>query len=265
LAFFQQFILGNGYGSSYFTNNQLNLIKIINSVNTNTIGRIYFDYPSNTIRFSINGTGNQDAIYYLKNIDRPLHVVVNYDGQTSIFVNGEKGYSGTIYDYSSIRSASLNTNVKYIIDSLSLQSNSSSASYLISNLAFYNYKLDVNKVKSHITLANLEDLPNRTSIMNNSIDFFDIRLKNDMFAFYKRMAGKELKQFKSIYNLEAGDLGVSTKYLNNLYANSTYYINSSSGAYWTGSTNYLSFRDFGKNINKNFTVYTDRIFKCWSK
>ena len=184
---------GNGYtvnntASSYYNNNQLDILKTINRNSGSTISRIFYDYNSNTIRFSFPGSNNNDAYTYIKNFDNPIYIVAIYQGgKTNIILNGIPGSESFVYDKTLIQSASTASAVQFVIDGSSLNSNySGSSSFLVSNLAFYNYQLNANVIKNHMMWANYQDSPNYYSNINQSIDYFDLINTENDYALYKQ-------------------------------------------------------------------------------
>jgi hypothetical protein len=256
---------GNGYAinntaSSYYNNNQLDILKAINRSSGSTISRIFYDYNSNTIRFSFSGSSNNDAYTYIKNFDNPLHIIATYQGgKTNIILNGIPGSESFVYDKTLIQSASAASAVQFVIDGSSLNSNNSgSSSFLISNLAFYNYQLNSNVIKNHMMWANYQDSPNYYSNINQSLDYFDLINAEDDYALYKQYSGTGLKNYKYEYKTSVDQMGIGPAKISPMvfanYSSSNYSINSSSGITWSSSADYLYFSDFGNYITNKFSI-----------
>jgi hypothetical protein len=256
---------GNGYSinntaSSYYNNNQLDILKAINLNTGSTISKIFYDYNSNTIRFSFSGSSNNDSYVYVKDFDSPIHLVATYQGgKTNVILNGIPGSESFVYDKSVMQSASTASIVQFVIDGSSLNSNySGSSSFLISNLAFYNYQLDLNVIKNHITWANYQDNPNYYSNLNQNFDYFNLINTQENYALYKKYSGTGLKNYKYQYKIAVDDLGVGPARISPMvfanYSLNNYSFNSSSGVVWSASSDYLYFSDFGSYISNKFSI-----------
>lgn len=257
---------GNGYevnntSSGYFNNNQLNILRAINTNTGSTISRIYYDYNSNTLRYGYPGTGNAEAYYYLKNLDVPFHIVATYQsGKINLIVNNEQGVSTMLYDKTLVNSASRLNMVQYLIDGSSINSNySGSTDFLISNLALYNYQLTSNTIKSHLDWANYQDDPKYFSNLNSNINYFDFIVNEDNFVYYKKYNSFDLRNYSDQYKIYIDRNGVGPEQINPIKFVSTSNVantfNSSSGTTWTASSDYLYFTDFGKYITNAFSIF----------
>jgi len=262
---FNGIFTGNGYAtnntsSGYYNNNQLNIIKAVNTNTGSTLARVYYDYNTNTLRYNVPGSNNLDSHYYIEDMDKPFHIVATYNsGKINLLINGKDSTTGFVNDFSNIKTASSSSLVKFIIDGSSINSlNSSSPSFILNNLAFYNYNIDTSRLKNHMRWGMLDDAPNITSTVNSLIDYINPVIENKDYILYKSFSGKELSSYKTIFNLVTDNAGLGTQIIDNLFYyknNSDYYINSSSGVFWSSSSNYLYFKDFGKFIYNNLSIF----------
>jgi len=257
--------IGSGYdinntASGYFNNNQLDILKAINTSTGSTISKIYYDYNSNTLRYSFPGTGNNDAYYYLKNLNSPLHIVATYQGgRINITVNNDQGSTALVYDKTLMNTASLASMVQFLIDGSSLNTNySGSANFLISNLAIYNYQPTQSIINNHLVWANYQDDPVSFSNLNQNVNYFDLLQLNENFVYYKKYSDFSLKAYSQEYKTQIDYAGIGPKdtipALFTSTSNGTYSINSSSGIIWSASSDYISFNDFGNYVTNNFSV-----------
>lgn len=262
---FNNIFNGNGYetnntASGYFNNNQLDIIKTINTSTGSTISKIFYDYNSNTIRYSFPGAKNNDAYYYLKNLDSPFHIVATYqNGKINLIVNNDQGFTSFVYDRTLMNTASLSSMVQFLIDGSSLNTNSSaSANFLISNLAIYNYQPTQSMINNHLIWANYQDDPVSFSNLNQNINYFDFIHPNENFLYYKKYNGFALKDYREEYKTQIDENGIGLMDIDPMIfissSTGTYSINSSSGIVCTASTDYVSLQDFGKYIKNNFSV-----------
>jgi len=257
---------GNGYelnntASGYFNNNQLDILKAINTSTGSTISKIYYDYNSNTLRYGYPGTGNSEAYYYLKNLDTPLHIVATYNGGAiSLKVNNDQGYSAILYNNALINSASRLNMVQYVIDGSSINTNySGSTSFLISNLAIYNYELSSNTIKNHLVWAGYQNDPEYFSNNNQNVDYFNLIYDSNNFLYYRKYDKFDLKNYKEEYKTAIDENGIGIKYLSPLQfisnSGGTLTVNSSSGMNWSSSADYLYFPDFGQYVQNSFSIF----------
>lgn len=242
--------------SGYFTNNQLNIIRAINKNTGSTIARIFYDYDSNSIKYSV--PGNSDAYCYLPESKTTYHVFAGYKaGQLSVIVDNINGYGSFVTDYSLINSASTSSNVLFIFDGSSINTNnSSSPKYLINNVAFYNYLLSNFQIDSHIKWAKEVDSPESLAILNTNIEY--IKFKDNIhYTWLKTLENNQMSDYQEIYNLASDVNGILSNPTDDFsFSNtSSLYFNSSSGAFWSGSTNYLYIANQKNKIRNSGTIY----------
>lgn len=147
---------GSGYyknldsSTQYFLNNKLEIIKILNG--STQIGSIYYNYTTNTFRFSFNDPLGADSYIPVRNLNTSFYIVATYANRSlQIFVNGEpgvKGYVSDTYAFPTINSSS----VYFQINGNSLTS-SASMNYVIGDLAIYGNVLRAEQQKMRVMMA----------------------------------------------------------------------------------------------------------------
>lgn len=248
-------LTGNGYGTTPYTNNQLNLFSIKSG--SVVIGKVYYDYLSNTIRFSITGTGNTDAYYVVNDLDKQFYVVVNYSNQSSeIIVNGVSGETGLILDTSTMSSYA-KTSLSFVIDGSSITGSSTlPTNFLISSLAFFDYKLSLDQIRSHMLWAGNTEKPIFQSNISASTSIFNFNINSSDYGTHKVISNNDFNTLGTITNLVASNKGLQpvivpdTTFNTNYDSTASYTISSASGIGWSGSAGV----DFS-NLSNYFNLY----------
>lgn len=201
---------GNGYpgslssASQTYVSNTLKIVKILN--NSVEIGSISYDYRKNTFRFSINGSGNIDAYYPVRNLHTNFYILAGYSNrQLTLTVNGDTALTGYVNDTALFPSKT--SSVKFVIDSNSL--NLSTANFVVSDFALYDYLLNKDQQRKRIIIGYLPDKP--TSITTH--------LESSLFDLYE-------KEYHSVYNkvLMGNEFLANTIYKNNVVLDDVYGI-----------------------------------------
>lgn len=245
---------GSGYGTTPYVSNQLNLIQI--RTGTTTVGKIYYDYLSNTIRFNIVGSGNTDAYYVVDDLDKQYYVVATISNlSTSINVNFKNGVNGSLSNRT-VMSSGTKTNLNFLIDGSSL----TSKNFLISSLAFFKYALSPDQIRGHIVWAGNNDKPVFQSKISSSISYIDTTHNPDNFGYTDTISGENFSRKGSVTNLSANKNGLQPINVDQLsfnkIANSTAsYTNGTNGIQITnnGGIDFIgAYKYF--NINTNLTI-----------
>lgn len=259
-------LIGNGYpgslntASQIYTGNILNIINIYDAKNSKQIGTIFYDYLRNTFRFRINGTGNTDAYYTVRNINTNFYISVSYyNKKIKINVNGDEGVSGAVVD-TSVFPVKPSSSVIFQINSLGL--NLVGQSFIISDLAFYNYLLNKDQQRKRIVYAYNADKPSAiTTSLTTSL--IDIR-ENDYHTFYNKTINGMLFKNQEYFSdncIYHEDEGISYKRISSLeisdFTPSGSVTFSSTGASFSGSTALQSseiISEIKNNINLTITA-----------
>lgn len=248
--------------NNYLSNNSLNdgstsiipFFVIKDTALSNTIGSIFYDKATNTIRFRIYGAGGTyvDSYCLVRDLDTQLHVYASYYNKTiNININNQQGVSSTVADTSLF--ATSVSNVQYAIDGTSLKTNES---YLFSSLAFYNYRLTEGQIKRHMLWAFNDDKPIKTSITTGN-RIFSLEETQDMFAYRRIFLGKSFANATEVYNLNVTDSGLNPRKLqhgsfNQLETATLSY--GANGVSWTGKKCAIDFPDFGSIVTVPGTI-----------
>ena len=186
----------------------MNIMKI--SKTSGDIGRIYFDYNTGTIRFSLYGNSSE-AFYAISDMDSSFHIVATYNaGILSLFVNGNSGISGLIDSTNLFLSNNKNSSKVYFVFEPSSLNNSKY--FLINSISFYNYPLSENQCKNRLTWGLKDDNPKKLSDFNSS-SYFDETDTGSSFVWSRNFKGNEFAKNSTISNLTVTG--------NGLIANST--------------------------------------------
>ena len=245
-------LTGSGKGSNPYISNQLNLLQIRSG--TTTLGKVYYDYLSNTIRFNIVGSGNSDAYYAVKDMDKQYYVVATYsNGVTSIKVNGESGTSGNVSSTSDMFNYS-KTTMTYIVDGTSLATTSGSpTNFLINSLAFFGYTLSDAQIRSHMIWAGNTGKPIYQGSLSSSMSMFTFAQDPLPFGFYESLSGQDFNSKGFTTNLGIGQRGLEPIKLeiptfNKSNDSSASYVVSSSGINISGKGG-VDFNNIGSYFN----------------
>lgn len=244
---------GSGYiqnldsSTRYYSDYKLKIIRIMN--NATEIGGVLYDYTKNTFRFYINGSGNRDAYFTVKNLNTSFHIAATYNaGTLKIVVNGETGVRGYATD-TSVFPLKSTSSVTYRIDGSSI--NSPSVNYVIGEVAMYNYELSESMLENRIVRALSPDKPIAiTNFLQTS--YFDFTEKNYHMSYKDIISGEKFGT-NNLYeeNLVVDRIeGIKPIRLNDLHApnefpDSTVSI-TSSGTVFSSSTSALVFDEYGK-------------------
>jgi hypothetical protein len=248
----------NGSGAGTYQNNQLTLFSIQN--NTTIIGKIVYDYKSNTIRYTFPGTGNTDSYYIVPDFDKQYYIVATYsNGSISLNVNGKAATGGSVIDKSNF--ATLKTNLRFVVQDTTIPSGSS---FIISGIEFYNYQLSIDQIQRHILWAANDEKPNFQATISpytSLISFFE---DPQLVGFSRTISGLDFSNTGQLNKLRVRNDGISALQLdplifNNLYdSTASYTINSSSGITFSASSYAgvdIPFIPQYFDINTGFTAY----------
>ena len=257
------YTINNSSATQYFINDQLKIIQLLNG--STEVGSIYYDYNKNSFRFKINDTSgnNTESSYVVRNLNTSYYIVATYkDKSVSISVNGDLGLSGEITDFS-LFPAQGASNYNFVISPNSINS-SASMSYVINDLAFYDYKLPLLSMRKKTTWAYHNDKPNLlTTTLNTSL--FELEEFDSNVCYYTEVLGNNFLENKEIFNLKVNEFeGLTNKHeLNfnldnsiNFLASATY---SSDGVSLYNSAN-LTINEFGTTVENGGVVsFTSQI------
>ena len=85
-------------------------------------------------------------------------------------------------------SGKISSSVSYTIDGSTLKSNES---FLVSNLAFYNYVLTSSQIRNHMIWAFNDDKPIKSYLAGQN-NIFTLQDSQDLYAYRKIFIGKDL-------------------------------------------------------------------------
>ena len=241
----------SGLNDGSLTN--INLFYIKNS--STVIGVVFYEKSTNTIRYRLYGAGSSysEAFIVLNELDTQYHIYASYSRTgMNIIVNNIPGTPSSVVDTSLF--ASDLTTVTYTFDGSSLLSGES---FLVSDLAFYDYLLDDTQIKNHMTWAFNDDKPIRSTLLSQG-DMFLLEDSQSRYAYRDIFMGKGFDKSQDIYNLAIHDTGLVPKQLQD----GSYYsfdatplsYNSGTGVSWTGGKNGIDFIDFGSIITIPGTI-----------
>ena len=193
------FDVNNSSATQYFTNDQLKIIQLLNG--STEVGVIYYDYNKNTFRFKINDSNgqNQEAYFVVRNLNTSFYIVAEYNEKSlSISVNGDFGAPGSVKDFSLFPAVGT-SNYNFVISSNSLNP-SASMSYIINDLAFYDYKVQTTEMRQKTTWAYHNDKPNLlTTTLNTSM--FELEELDSHVIYHTEVLGNNFLENKEIFNL----------------------------------------------------------------
>jgi len=258
-------LTGAGSSSNPYTSNKLKLINI--KVAGNDLGGIYYDYLSNTIRFGmtpISTTQIQTEAYcVLNNNDLSYYVVATYsEGNLYLTVNGKEGAGGTVKGLDSTIVYNSNQ-LSFTIDGTSsiISSSTTPSNFLINSLAFFNYKLRPEQIRSHMVWAGNNGKPNYQGTISPDTSLFDLDNKVDELGNRKVISGLDFSKNGYYKNLAIDEQGLKPFQLDNAtfykssYSNTTpsYTINTTNGITIVGNAGVLS-DEFLKQISTSSGV-----------
>ena len=255
--------INNSSATQYFINDQLKIIQLLDGATE--VAVIYYDYNKNSFRFKINdASGNNSESYCIvRNLNTSYYIVATYkDKSVSLTVNGDLGLSGEITDFS-LFPAPGKSNYNFVISPNSMNS-SASMSYVINDLAFYDYKLPLLSMRKKTTWAYHNDKPNLlTTTLNTSL--FELEEFDSNVCYHTEVLGNNFLENKEIFNLKIDEFeGLTHKYdLNfsldnsiNFLASATY---STDGLSLYNSAN-LNLNQFGETISNTGVIsFTSQI------
>lgn len=140
--------------------NHLEIIKLFNYVSRSPISKIFYDYKTNTFRYRFYGSNNTywDAYIPVRNINTHFYIVATYkNGNIKISVNGEDGTQAKMSDWSLWRLRQGSQDFFYSGYESSIQN--SNISFLLSDIAFYDYELTKEHQRLKVVVANHMDKP----------------------------------------------------------------------------------------------------------
>lgn len=245
----------NGSGAGTYTNDQLTLLSIKNGATV--IGKIVYDYKSNTVRYTFPGTNNTDSYTVISDLDKQYYVVATYsNGSHGISINAVDGSSGEINDFSNINSAT-KSNLSFVFsDSLN------SSNFLINSVEFYDYILDLEQIKRHILWAGNDEKPKFQGTISPNTSMFSFSEDQESLGYSKNISGFDFSNFGKADKLKISNHGLSALTLNtpqfnkNYDQSASYVINTSSGINWSGTAGIdLDFIPEYFNMTTGLTFY----------
>lgn len=245
----------NGSGAGTYTNDQLTLLSIKNGVTV--IGKIVYDYKSNTIRYIFSGTNNIDSYTVVNDLDKQYYIVATYsNGSHSISINAVEGSSGIVNDFSNINSAT-KSNLSFVISD-----SSNTFNFLINSVEFYDYRLDIEQIKRHILWAGNDEKPKFQGAISPNTSMFSFSEDQDSLGYSKNISGFDFSNLGKADRLKISEHGLSALTLNtpqfnqNYDQSASYVINTSSGINWSGTAGIdLDFIPEYFNMTTGFTFY----------
>lgn len=245
----------NGSGAGTYTNDQLTLLSIKNGATV--IGKIVYDYKSNTVRYTFPGTNNKDSYAVIDDFDKQYYIVATYsNGSHSIKINGRNGFIGLVSDFSNMTSAT-KSNISFVIADTSTTSN-----FLTNSLAFYDYQISDEQIKRHILWAGNDEKPNFQGSISASTSIFTFLEENQDLGYAKTISGQDFLILGELDKLNVTDSGLTPLKLDtptfntNYDSTASYTINSSSGINWSGSAGVdINFLPNYFNMTTGFTLY----------
>jgi hypothetical protein len=249
---FNNQMIGSGNGVGIYKNNQLNILYVKN-IDGTIVAKMYYDYATNSFRFSIPGTSgtNTESYYVVNNYDTSFYIFVNYsNGSSYISVNGEKGHTGVIYDLPDYDYKKY----YYVLDgSTSLNAdtiNSSSAtSFIINSLEFFSYELNPRQIKQKFFWAFNDAKPNFQAKINPNTSFFSFMEDPKLRGFSTNISGTNISKNENVifYNLSTNKK-IQPIPINQAIISGSYTISSGSGISFN-SGGVVQWSDFGSYIN----------------
>lgn len=232
----------------------------------NLVARVYYDYLSNTFRFSIPGTSgtNTEAHAVISDFDTNYYILISYiNGNAIINVNGVQGKNGTIadlpdYDFN---------NYKYIVDgSTSLYPESaigaSATNFLINSLEFFSYSPTLDQIKKKFLWAHNDGKPNFQARNNKDTSFFDFYkdVENLGTNFNINGYGFSESQNININNLSVDNQGIKPLIISPATIYNKSGITSNGISFTNGGS--VVWSDFGSKFNLNSkTTISAQIFR----
>jgi hypothetical protein len=238
---------GSGYKNTKYNNNTLTLFKITNTSGA-VLGKIYYDYLSNTIRFNITGSANSEAYKVLRDFDQTFYVTATYSkGSIHLYLNGVDGNSATV-DLNSTLFNTKSNQIYFVLTGESLNN----SNFVINSLAFFNYKLSNEQMNLHMIYAGNDGKPFYQS--SKSINsFFTLSNNENEMGYTINIRGKEFSRNGqlngSIINTRNG---LEHPYLSNPYLfGSATPVFTTDGVTFSGSAA-IRYSDFS-NLKVDFT------------
>jgi hypothetical protein len=255
---FNNQMIGSGNNTGIYKNNQLNIFYIKNLDGT-IVAKIYYDYLSNTFRFSVPGTSgtNTEAYYIVRDYDTSFFILATYsNGTIQINVNGDNGNSGIIndlpnYDY---------TKYYYVIDgstslSADIINSSSATNFLLNSLEFLTYKLSTDQIKKKYLWAFNDGKPIFQAKNSQSTSYFSFIEDPKDRGLSVNLSGKafSIPGITYYYNLDVGTEGIKPLQISPVTIYNKNSVSSSSGInFLTGGSAVWS--DFGNYFNLSNTI-----------
>jgi len=181
---------GSGYtknlsaSSSYFIDGKLDIVKFVND--DREIGKIYYDYISNTFRFIIYGN-NSEAYLPVRNLNNSFYIVASYSNRTlNLWINGEFASGGYVNDTELFTNNANSSSI--LINGTSLNP-SASMNFVISDLAIYDYPLNQTHQRNRVFYALSSDSPvSNTKLIETS--YFDLSEKDYQARYFQKIQGQ---------------------------------------------------------------------------
>lgn len=218
---------GSGLATTPYLSNKLNIFNIKDITTDTTLANVYYDYLTNTFRFSVAGTGNTEAHYLITNMEQNFYIVLTYsNGSISIIVNDEKGVPGKVVKTSTLFTTT-DANISFSFDGKSLTGTASlPGSFLVSSLAFFNLllhkdnttvtnkvgkkkvKKTVSGIQQHMVWANNDGKPIYSSMLGMD-SFFKIgQHPHASLGISQTISGNSFKSQGILSNMTVGNNGL---------------------------------------------------------
>lgn len=228
-----------------------NIMTIKNG--SDTIGIIYAN--NDKIYFTIYGKdkSTSSTLFYtafkqVKSWDSQNHILASYsNGHIKISVNAMGGDTTTVSD-SFIFNTAYNSasNIKYELGPAPTENN-----FVLNDLAFYDYVLSDNLIKSHMVWGTTDSSP-QNYIKQTAGYFFDIKETDDMFAFKRDFSDPKNYNEGIINNLIIDRDGLTLKNIPSLIQEGTSgTLNVSSGSLSVTGSLSAKFKNFSNYFKPN--------------
>ena len=227
-----------------------NILTITNG--SNTVGQISVN--NDMIYFSLFGQDdNTSASLSYKSFkqitswESQMHIFAYYANNTiNLIVNGIPGVQDTLSsNFSFIPSYSNATSTTYTIGPASSANN-----FVINDLAFYDYILSTNLIKSHMVWATYDSSP-QTYVKQTDGYFFDIKETNNMYAYKQDFSDPKNYKKGISNNLIIDQNGMTLKTVPDLTQIGTGTLSTSSSGLAVTGTSSAKFTNFSDYFSLN--------------
>jgi hypothetical protein len=207
--------------------------------NSFTIAKAYIN--NDRLYFTVNGkdkTTNSNLSYttyqQVNSWDSQNHIIICYnDGNIYTIINGVKGNTITLSNNF------IFSNSSDYADNFYYHIGPAFSNFVINDLAFYDYELSNNSIKTHIAWGLYDSSPQTQSKTSNSF-FFDIKQSKNMLSFDKDFSDSKRYSEGVLNNLIIDSSGITLNQIPSLSQAGTGSINvSSSGLSITNSASAL--------------------------